>query len=73
MKLKTNFSHLAYSCALVLFGSIQFAHAAPLRLISQMKSALHLQQMHGLKLTLKHLKIILKGQINYLMAKHNFV
>ncbi|MDC5478078.1 alanine racemase [Acinetobacter baumannii] len=30
MKLKTNFSHLAYSCALVLFGSMQFAHAAPL-------------------------------------------
>ncbi|MDR0069007.1 hypothetical protein RFX60_17385, partial [Acinetobacter sp. 11520] len=30
MKLKTKFSHLAYSCALILFGSVQFANAAPL-------------------------------------------
>ena len=30
MELKTKFSHLAYSCALVLFGSMQFSHAAPL-------------------------------------------
>ena len=30
MEVKAKFSHLAYSCALILFGTIQFTHAAPL-------------------------------------------
>ncbi|TCM68020.1 alanine racemase [Acinetobacter calcoaceticus] len=30
MEIKAKFSHLAYSCALVLFGSMQMANAAPL-------------------------------------------
>lgn len=30
MEIKTKFSQLAYSCALVMFGTMQFTHAAPL-------------------------------------------
>ena len=74
MKLKTKFSHLAYSCALILFGSVQFAHAAPLltpHVTNEVSPAPTANAW--IEIDTQALKIILKGQISYLMAKLNFV